>query len=175
MTDPRRDAALDTARDLFLRFGYRKTSMSEVARAVGLSRQGLYLWFPTKEALFIALIDQTTARAEQGVRDALSAEAPLETRVLEAFLAFLGPRIGVGADAMDELLAEVSRLLGDRIATMEAWFLGELAPHLPPRAGVSSEEIAHVLFAVSSHTKHRAQSVEAYRSRMEAAIRLAVG
>ena len=53
----RRDDALETACGLFIRFGYRKTSMDDIARAVGISRQGLYLWFPNKEALFVSAID----------------------------------------------------------------------------------------------------------------------
>ena len=50
---------------LFLRFGYRKTSMDDIARAAGVSRQALYLWFPNKEALFCAVVDraQPSARA----------------------------------------------------------------------------------------------------------------
>jgi len=39
--DLRRRRLLDVALATFLRFGFRKTSMEEVARAAGLSRQGL--------------------------------------------------------------------------------------------------------------------------------------
>ena len=36
----------------FLRYGFKKTSMDDVARAAGVSRQGLYLYFDTKDFLF---------------------------------------------------------------------------------------------------------------------------
>lgn len=49
---------------MFLRFGYRNTSMHEVARAAGLSRQGSYLRSATEQALFHAVIERmTTVRA----------------------------------------------------------------------------------------------------------------
>ena len=47
--DPRRSRVLEAALGVFLRYGFRKTSMDEVARAADLSRQGLYLQFATKE------------------------------------------------------------------------------------------------------------------------------
>ena len=37
---------------IFLRYGFKKTSMDDVARAAGVSRQGLYLYFDTKDLLF---------------------------------------------------------------------------------------------------------------------------
>ena len=36
----------------FLRYGFKKTSMDDVAQAAGVSRQGLYLYFDTKDFLF---------------------------------------------------------------------------------------------------------------------------
>ena len=52
----RRGHVLDVAMGVFARFGFRKTSMEEVARASHLSRQGLYLHFATKEQLFHAAV-----------------------------------------------------------------------------------------------------------------------
>ncbi len=43
--DARQAAVLEAAVGVFARYGYRKTSMDEVARAAGVSRQGLYLQF----------------------------------------------------------------------------------------------------------------------------------
>ena len=44
-TDTRQEAVLEAAVGVFARYGFRKTSMDEVARAAGVSRQGLYLQF----------------------------------------------------------------------------------------------------------------------------------
>ena len=47
---------LDAAAELLLRHGYNKTTMSDVADAVGLHRGLVYLHFPSKDALVEALI-----------------------------------------------------------------------------------------------------------------------
>src|SRR5882757_1847076 len=49
---PQREAILMAATAIFLRYGFKKTSMDDVARAAGVSRQGLYLYFDTKDLLF---------------------------------------------------------------------------------------------------------------------------
>src|SRR5260221_14393384 len=49
---PQREAILVAATAIFLRYGFKKTSMDDVARAAGTSRQGLYLYFDTKDVLF---------------------------------------------------------------------------------------------------------------------------
>jgi AcrR family transcriptional regulator len=49
---PQREAILVAATAAFLRYGFKKTSMDDVARAAAVSRQGLYLYFETKDLLF---------------------------------------------------------------------------------------------------------------------------
>src|ERR1700751_6048904 len=49
---PQREAILMAAIATFLRYGFKKTSMDDVAQAAGVSRQGLYLYFDTKDLLF---------------------------------------------------------------------------------------------------------------------------
>ncbi|CDX58011.1 hypothetical protein MPL3365_290048 [Mesorhizobium plurifarium] len=45
----RQVAIVDTATGVFLQYGFKKTTMEDIARTVGISRQALYLDFPTKE------------------------------------------------------------------------------------------------------------------------------
>lgn len=54
--DVRRDALLQAAHDLFSRHGFADTRMDDVAAAAGVSKGTVYLYFPTKEALFAALL-----------------------------------------------------------------------------------------------------------------------
>lgn len=51
------------ALDAFARYGYRKTSMEDVARAAAISRAGLYLLFGSKRGLFTAADTQALDRA----------------------------------------------------------------------------------------------------------------
>src|SRR5213592_2395775 len=52
----RRPLVLDAAFKLFLERGYEGTSMEAVARAAGVSKPVVYSCFPSKEALFTALL-----------------------------------------------------------------------------------------------------------------------
>ena len=54
----RQERVLSVALEVFGRYGFRKTSMDEVARSADISRQGLYLYFASKEALFRAAVRQ---------------------------------------------------------------------------------------------------------------------
>jgi AcrR family transcriptional regulator len=65
-----REAILEAARGRFLRFGPRKTTMDEVARAAGCSRTTLYAHFRNMEDLYASLLDQD---AEAFIRDASAA------------------------------------------------------------------------------------------------------
>jgi AcrR family transcriptional regulator len=56
-----RRALLDAAIGRFARDGYRSTSVADVARDAGLSPTGAYAYFPNKEALFIAAVDEDAA------------------------------------------------------------------------------------------------------------------
>ena len=55
----RRDEILIAAKDLFLREGYQATTIRRIAEVVGVSAPALYLYFKDKDAILIALCDQT--------------------------------------------------------------------------------------------------------------------
>lgn len=46
----------EAAAELFARYGFRKTSIDDITRAAGVSKGAMYLEFPSKEALFEALV-----------------------------------------------------------------------------------------------------------------------
>ena len=58
----RKEGIVKATSGKFLRYGFKKTSMDDLARAAGLSRQGLYLHFATKEALFKQMVLSTEIR-----------------------------------------------------------------------------------------------------------------
>ncbi|MDG5489824.1 TetR/AcrR family transcriptional regulator [Sphingomonas sp. BGYR3] len=60
--DIKREAFVEAARESFLTRGYGATSMSSIAAAVGGSKTTLWSHFPSKEALFAAVVDQMVAR-----------------------------------------------------------------------------------------------------------------
>ncbi|MFW5416353.1 TetR family transcriptional regulator [Nocardiopsis sp. CNT-189] len=57
----RRDAILDAAMDEFADGGYNGTSLAKVAERAGITQQGLLHYFPSKQALLVAMLEQRDA------------------------------------------------------------------------------------------------------------------
>jgi AcrR family transcriptional regulator len=89
--EQRRLEILDAAALIFARRGYAGTEIEVVARASGLAKGTIYLYFPSKEALFLAAVDRGMRRLV-AVIDAAIADIPdplgqLETAI-RAYLKF---------------------------------------------------------------------------------------
>lgn len=56
--EERKQEILDTAMRLFYEKGYEKTSITDIAKAIGVAQGLCYRYFPSKEALFDSAIDQ---------------------------------------------------------------------------------------------------------------------
>lgn len=63
---------LEKTLDVFIRYGFRKTSMDDIAAAVGLSRQAIYKRYGNKEALFKAVVDASIIQFFANAREALA-------------------------------------------------------------------------------------------------------
>ena len=61
----RRQAVLDAAETYFHQVGYEAFSMAQLARNTGLAKGTLYLYFKTREELFLTLYDQSLIRWSQ--------------------------------------------------------------------------------------------------------------
>jgi AcrR family transcriptional regulator len=63
-----RQALLQASISRFGRDGYRRTSVAEITRDAGMSGTAAYAYFPNKEALFIAAVDEDAAAViEEGL------------------------------------------------------------------------------------------------------------
>jgi AcrR family transcriptional regulator len=85
VTDPRRQQILDAAFDVFMRYGYRRSTMDDIAQQVGLSRPTLYLTFPSREAVFRAVVEAGHNRLLDDAEAALLATGSLADRLERAF------------------------------------------------------------------------------------------
>ncbi len=82
------EGILDRAAALFARRGFAKTSVQDVAVAVGLSKAGLLHHFPSKDALYEAVLAQADTLGQQvldEVRD-LPAGADRDRRAVEVLV-----------------------------------------------------------------------------------------
>ena len=88
---------LDVATEVFLEQGFKGASMSEIARRAGASKQTLYARYPSKAALFAALVERKASRLFESI-------GPLgEGRPLRETLVHLG------AEMLNLILSEDAR------------------------------------------------------------------
>jgi AcrR family transcriptional regulator len=177
-SNPRRAQLLEVAIEVFVRFGYRKTSMDEVARAADLSRQGLYLHFPTKEALFAAALEQFLEGSLAAVA-ATAGDAALgvQQRLVGAFDAWAGRFVGMPVSAAD--LAEMTRGHQPLVEAAEVRFeeaivklvrsAGLVAAYRAQ--GLSAKQLAQTLYATARGLKHACASRAEFVERMGVAVR----
>jgi AcrR family transcriptional regulator len=171
---------MDAALTVFMRFGFRKTSMDEVARTANVSRQGLYLHFATKEELFRASIQHFFDGALADANACLAEGAlPLEKRLVGAFDAWLGRFVGtLGGNAADLAAAE-SEIVGPMAAEREGLFVdavakavrtsGLMAAYKP--AGLTARQLAGTLYATARGLKYSATRA-AFVEGMTVAVRV---
>jgi AcrR family transcriptional regulator len=173
----RREHVLDAALLTFARYGYRKASMDDVARAADISRPGLYFYFASKRDLFRAAVthalDGDVAAAERALADT---NRPLRDRLIEAFDHWTGRYIGpltkdvaILIESHPDLLAPMVTEYPIRFAQMVT---GALAADLPAgRAGVASD-VAQTLLATASGIKHEASTREEFLAKMTVGVDL---
>jgi AcrR family transcriptional regulator len=65
---------LDAALEVFARDGYGDAAVDEIARASETSKGGVYFHFPSKQAIFLSLLDEATDQLLERVEKAMDAE-----------------------------------------------------------------------------------------------------
>lgn len=138
----RRAAISAAAQECFLRYGYARTRMEDVARAANVSRPNLYNYYPSKEAVFRAVIDAICVASLEKVRVAARGEGSVWARIEAIFDAWSGDHLRLVEHAPEaEALLETSRVVAaDLILAAEAEIEATLARML--RAAIRRGEIA---------------------------------
>src|SRR4030088_190571 len=178
----RPEQVLSVALEVFGRFGFRKTSMDEVARSADISRQGLYLYFASKEALFRAAVRQELDTALAEASRCLDEEGvALEDRVVAALDAWMGRFVGsVLASDIGNMLENSAMQLGDMAAEFSAAFEARLSSAIAAattatdrrRLGVTPEEITGTLHAVGKGWRFQVDSRSEFVAKVTSGVRL---
>ena len=107
----RRRAILDVAERSFLSRGYAETSMSTIAAELGGSKTTLWTYFPSKESLFAAVLDNMIAGFERELDEALIPSGGTEAALGRFGRALLRKVMSPGAIALHRLIvAEAERV-----------------------------------------------------------------
>ena len=78
--------ALEAAQTAFSRYGFRRTSMDDIAKLAGMSRPALYLLFRNKQDVFRSLSEHLQITALEAAEAALAADKPFVERLHNAIL-----------------------------------------------------------------------------------------
>ena len=80
----------DAARTLFARYGYRRTSMDDIAREAGVAKATLYLHFSGKEDVFRTMMARTRRIVEARFAEAEAKQGPFRDRLAAMLDAYYG-------------------------------------------------------------------------------------
>ena len=155
-----RTAILDAALEVFSAHGFRGATIDRIAAAAGMSKPNLLYYFPSKEAIYVAVLEHTLAEWLQPLAELDPAGDPIAEigRYIEAKLEMSRTRpeasklfaneILHGAPAIGGFLrGPLKQLVDEKAAVISGWIgAGRLAPVDP----------YHLIFMVWAVTQHYA-------------------
>jgi AcrR family transcriptional regulator len=178
----RRAAILESALRVFLRYGFKKTSMDDLARAAGLSRQGLYLHHRTKEELFKAVVSAQAESMRAARKAALAREdQSVEDRIVGAFEATHGSLVGqLGSEYVNELMDTALTLVGPSVSELDRELVTEVVRVLRSSGiaegwkaqGLSAKDLGENLLSTSLGVKQYVTTPDEYRRKIRIAVRM---
>ena len=154
---------------LFTQYGYRKTSIDDIAQAAQVAKRTVYLHFKNKAAVFLAILEYL---GDQVRRRCSAAESAGGTAV-DRLTALLDAYFGMGfelfskSEHMPELEETFSKLARSRIGDLNTEYETRLVAFLrslaktgvvagPPQ-GLTVEQIVHILIQAAEGAKHDAK------------------
>ena len=171
---------LETALTVFTRYGFRKTSIEDIAKAAGISRQGIYFHFKNKDEIFKASIQKSLddrLRAANKIFD--DDRLTLEGKLLQALDERFGRYAGVFHPDASDIVTECERILGDAVGKNRSAFQRKLenvilASSAKKTKGAEkrASTIANMLCACGLTWKHSLSSQQEFSEKMRDAIHL---
>lgn len=162
-----RDRILKVARKRFEQFGFRRTSVAEIAREAGVATGTLYWHFESKEDLFLHIIEEDNAEWLARAREILDGPGAPAERLAELGIASVAfyqeskllfavlrrDRDIVFAPLLDDIHA---RLLDQNVSMMaevirEGVVDGTMRPVDPEQAAYILFAVGHCLFNQTDH------------------------
>jgi AcrR family transcriptional regulator len=163
---PRLDQIINATRALFVRYGYRRTSMDDIAREAGLAKATLYLHFSGKEDVFRAMVGRCREIIAERCDEAERLDAPAADRLAALLEAYFGTALEWFGDAshMAELKAFVAERSPKEGTESEAALHGRLRRMIAAgveagefdvsRTGLVADEIVDVVMQAAVGAKH---------------------
>ncbi|HTC91863.1 MAG TPA: TetR/AcrR family transcriptional regulator [Terriglobales bacterium] len=166
---PKPNAIVAAALELFTRYGYRKTSIDDIAQAAQVAKRTVYLHFENKAAVFLAILEYLADQVRQRCTAAEQAEGTAVDRLtglLDAYYG-MGFELFSKSEHMPELEETFSKLARSRIGDLNTEYQERLARFLrslqktgeigAPPQGLTHDEIVYILVCAADGAKHDAK------------------
>ncbi|WP_318211029.1 MULTISPECIES: TetR/AcrR family transcriptional regulator [unclassified Streptomyces] len=151
-SEERRADILRAALEVIAERGYRGATLGSVAERVGLTQQGLLHYFPTKEALLVAVLEERDRWDTSGGRDregwrldlleSLVEYNAMRPGIVQTFSALLGESVTDGHPAREFFTERYAQVRANMAQVLRL----EFGDRLP--SGLSPERAAPLLTAV---------------------------
>jgi AcrR family transcriptional regulator len=151
---------------LFTQYGYRKTSIDDIAEAAQVAKRTVYLHFESKAAVFLAILEYLGGQVRERCAAAERAGGTAVDRLTGLLDAYFGMvfELFSKSEHMPELEETFSKLARSRIDGLNAEYQERLARFLrslektgeiggPPR-GLTLEQIVNIVFRAAEGVKH---------------------
>lgn len=166
---PKPNAIVLAALELFTRYGYRKTSIDDIAQAAQVAKRTVYLHFENKAAVFLAILEYLAGQVRQRCAAAERAGGTVVDRLTGLLDAYFGMGFEVfsKSEHMPEVEETFSKLARSRISDLNTEYQERLARFLrslqkagdvgAPPHGLTLDEIVYILFRAAEGAKHDAK------------------
>lgn len=182
--DPKVVVILEAAFEAFLKFGFKRASMADIAVEAGMSRAALYLHFKNKDDIFRSMIAVYHTECLQGLAAALAVEADVPAQIEAAFAAITQARFPALLDSPHgaEFLDAKSVAFADQAAQGDAQVVMSFGVWLDQAAvegrlnylpyGNSGLEVAQVMLKAMFGLKIGAMGYEAFAKDRDSLARM---
>jgi AcrR family transcriptional regulator len=172
MADEKKRKVLDAAIKAFIRYGYRRVTMGDIAKEAGMSRPALYLVFPSKEEIFKAGIVNFRETAIAEITTGLADRTSVADQLAFSFDVWTVRPFELIHDAPDAKdLTECTygfarEVLEEGYREFEKLLTGIIEPHADAltRHSLAPRQVAHVLAVSARGFKESAADVDELRA-----------
>src|SRR6202035_1675197 len=129
---PKANAVVVAGLQLFTQYGYRKTSVDDIARAAQVAKRTVYLHFENKAAVFLAILEYLGDQVRQRCAAAEGAGGTAVDRLTGLLDAYFGMGFELFSESehMPELEETFSKLARSRIGDLNTEYQERLARFL---------------------------------------------
>ena len=172
LDNEKRTRILQAAQSLFIRYGIKRTSIDEVARAADIAKGTLYLYYESKEILFAEVAKTICADILADARLAAALPAPLGARLVGILDAQIGVlhRLVEHSPHVRELTETKEALASAAFATLDQ-DIKQLITTLISEENIALQGAAEMFLAAAVGTIANGDSeARLYRSRLKAIV-----